>query len=70
MENTETEIKSAGVIVSILCALLVAITQTGCGNTRLYIGVDDYGEPQEFHHDFKTRGNGDGQRTQNKGERY
>lgn len=42
MENTETEIKSAGIIVAILCALLVAFTQTGCaGSTgwRVEFGV-------------------------------
>lgn len=58
----------AYLMLQITAGLLAAIILTGCGNTRLYIGVDDYGEPKEFHHDFKTRGNGDGDRTLGRGK--
>lgn len=48
----------------IIIALLLFVTLfcTGCGNTRFYIGVDDYGEPDQFEHNFTTRGHGDNAR--------
>lgn len=50
------------IAVQMLICYLAVMLLTGCGNTRFYVGIDDYGEPKEFHHDFKTRGNGDGDR--------
>ena len=56
------------IALQIVAACLAVSLLTGCGNTRLYIGVDDYGEAQQFHHDFTTRGNGDDARA--KGVKY
>lgn len=50
-------------LAQLLVAYLAVVMLTGCGNMRIYFGVDDYGEAKEFHHDFKTRGNNDGDRT-------
>lgn len=67
MDTVEKEATGFAILIAIICAVFVAVTQTGCGNTRFYIGVDDYGEAKEFHHDFKTRGNGDGISANRKG---
>lgn len=49
-------------ILFALALLGVILSQTACGNKRVYIGVDDYGEPKSFRHDFQTRGDNDGDR--------
>ena len=40
----------------IFCALLALSMLTGCGNTRFYCGLDDYGDAQQMHHEFITQG--------------